>query len=76
LFPAAVTAFYPPASAAEKAIKSYHEFIPTGEKRPLQGTPVDFTRPAAIGSRIRADDPQLRLAGGYDHCWIFPNFET
>jgi len=44
--------------------------IPTGELRPVSGTPFDFTSPVAIGARIEADDPQLRLAGGYDHNWI------
>jgi aldose 1-epimerase len=45
--------------------------IPTGERRPVSGTPMDFTRPTAIGARIHADDEQLRLAsGGYDHTWI------
>jgi aldose 1-epimerase len=41
--------------------------IPTGEIAPVQGTPFDFRQPAAIGARIDDDDPQLRLAGGYDH---------
>jgi aldose 1-epimerase len=45
--------------------------IPTGELRPVQGTPMDFTAPTAIGARFGADDEQLRLAhGGYDHCWV------
>jgi len=44
--------------------------IPTGEIRSVQGTPLDFTRMATIGSRISADDQQLKLAGGYDHNWI------
>lgn len=44
--------------------------IPTGRRLPVAGTPFDFTRPTRIGARIGADDPQLRLAGGYDHYWI------
>lgn len=44
--------------------------IPTGEIRPVSGTPMDFTRPRAIGDRIDADDEQLEIAGGYDHCWV------
>lgn len=51
--------------------------IPTGEYRPVAGTPFDFTRPTAIGARIAADDEQLRGAnGGYDHCWIFEHGGT
>ncbi|HKU19433.1 MAG TPA: aldose epimerase family protein [Terriglobales bacterium] len=44
--------------------------IPTGEISGVQATPMDFTSMATIGSRISADDEQLKLAGGYDHNWI------
>jgi len=44
--------------------------IPTGELRPVAGTPMDFTRPTAIGARLEADDEQLRRGRGYDHCWV------
>ena len=41
--------------------------IPTGELRPVEGTPFDFRTPQTIGARIDADYDQLRLTGGYDH---------
>ncbi|HTN52661.1 MAG TPA: aldose epimerase family protein [Anaeromyxobacter sp.] len=41
--------------------------VPTGELRAVAGTPLDFTRPTAVGARIGAPDEQLALAGGYDH---------
>ncbi len=41
--------------------------IPTGEIRPVGGTPFDFRSMHAIGRDIDADEPQLLLAGGYDH---------
>lgn len=44
--------------------------IPTGELRPVAGTPFDFRRPTAIGARIGDTDPQLRFGRGYDHNWI------
>ena len=44
--------------------------IPTGEIRPVAGTPFDFTTPARIGARIDQADEQLRRAGGYDHNFI------
>ncbi len=44
--------------------------IPTGELRPVEGTPFDFRRPVRIGDRIDARDAQLELAGGYDHNWV------
>ncbi|HEU5072166.1 MAG TPA: aldose epimerase family protein [Verrucomicrobiae bacterium] len=44
--------------------------IPTGELRPVSGTPFDFRRPTAIGARINADDEQLKFGQGYDHNWV------
>ncbi|GAA0895871.1 aldose epimerase family protein [Virgisporangium aurantiacum] len=44
--------------------------IPTGSIDPVAGTPMDFTRPVAIGERIRDDFPQLVNGGGYDHNWV------
>ncbi len=45
--------------------------IPTGEIRPVDGTPFDFRTPTPIGARIDQQDEQLRFAGGYDHNWVF-----
>ncbi|MEZ4513853.1 MAG: aldose epimerase family protein [Chloroflexota bacterium] len=47
--------------------------IPTGELRPVVGTPMDFTQAMAIGARINQPDEQLRFAGGYDHNWVLNN---
>ncbi len=44
--------------------------IPTGELRPVEGTPFDFRRLTPIGARIRQDDEQLKFGGGYDHNWV------
>lgn len=46
--------------------------IPTGELKPVEGTPFDFRKPTAIGARINQDDEQIRFGGGYDHNWVFP----
>jgi len=46
------------------------QLIPTGELRPVQGTPFDFTTAETIGARIGDADEQLRLAGGYDHNFV------
>ena len=45
-------------------------FIPTGELRPVKGTPFDFQRAATIGSRITNQDEQLKFGLGYDHNWV------
>jgi aldose 1-epimerase len=44
--------------------------IPTGEIRPVKGTPFDFTKPHMIGERINQNDEQLKFGGGYDHNWV------
>jgi len=44
--------------------------IPTGELRPVKGTPFDFTTPTKIGARIDDNYDQLVLGHGYDHNWV------
>jgi aldose 1-epimerase len=44
--------------------------IPTGALAPVDGTPFDFRAPHRIGARIDDSDPQLKLAGGYDHNFV------
>jgi aldose 1-epimerase len=44
--------------------------IPTGAVDPVAGTPMDFTRPKAIGERIRDDFAQLVIGRGYDHNYV------
>jgi len=41
--------------------------IPTGALQPVAGTPFDFRTRRALEERIRAGDPQLAYAKGYDH---------
>lgn len=44
--------------------------IPTGAISPVAKTPLDFTRPTAIGARIREDDPQINTVKGYDFNYV------
>src|SRR5450432_3095924 len=44
--------------------------IPTGELKPVDGTPFDFRKPTAIGDRINADDQQIKFGTGYDHNFV------
>jgi aldose 1-epimerase len=44
--------------------------IPTGELRPVAGTPFDFNKPTAIGARVESDDEQMKFGKGYDHNWV------
>ena len=44
--------------------------IPTGELRPVKGTPLDLTTSTKIGARIDDDYEQLVLGHGYDHNFV------
>jgi aldose 1-epimerase len=44
--------------------------IPTGEIRPVKGTPFDFTAFRQIGSGIQSDHQQIKFGNGYDRCWV------
>ena len=45
--------------------------IPTGELKPVAGTPFDFLTPHTVGERINAKDDQLKLGhDGYDHNFV------
>lgn len=60
----------------ELQIRSHHildttaDFIPTGKKVCVDGTPFDFTNAKPIGSDIHADNEQLRWNRGYNHCYV------
>jgi len=56
--------------ASDKFTPVDANLIPTGELRPVQGTPFDFTTAKAIGAGIGQDNEQLKFGGGYDHNWV------
>lgn len=49
---------------ADRFVAVDKTLIPTGELKPVKGTPFDFTTPHAIGERIG------KVEGGYDHTWV------
>lgn len=55
---------------ADKFTPTDAGLIPTGEEKPVAGTPFDFRKPTPIGARIHDDNEQLKMAGGYDQNWI------
>lgn len=55
---------------ADRFVPVDETLIPTGELRPVEGTPFDFRTPTVIGERIDAEDQQIAYGGGYDHCWV------
>ena len=50
--------------------------IPTGEIAKVEGTPMDFTTPHAVGERINDKFQQLIYGAGYDHCYVLNKIET
>lgn len=42
--------------------------IPVGREA-VAGSAFDFRHPAPLGSRLNWPHPQLRIAGGFDHCY-------
>jgi aldose 1-epimerase len=45
--------------------------IPTGQLAPVEGTPFDFRKAAAIGPRVRdARNPQVVIGRGIDHNYV------
>ena len=44
------------------------DLCPTGEKKTLDGTVLDFRTPCEIG--VRVGDESLSLSRGYDHCYV------
>lgn len=51
------------------------ECIPTGEMRPVKGTPFDFSLQKQIGEGLgqENDDEQMRFGHGYDHNFVINN---
>ncbi len=47
--------------------------IPHGEFRAVKGTPFDFTTAKPLGKDIAADDEDIKMGGGYDHCFVLNN---
>ncbi len=44
--------------------------IPTGEIAEVAGGAFDFRVAKPIGQDLGADDVQLKMGAGYDHCWV------
>jgi aldose 1-epimerase len=60
---------------ADRFLPVLSDGVPTGEIRPVDGTPFDFRKPVALSTRLNREDEQLRLANGFDHCWALRETE-
>ena len=61
---------------ASRWLPTDETLVPTGELAPVAGTPMDFRKLRAIGSRIRANFPALVYGKGYDNCWVLDSEEA
>ncbi len=50
--------------------------IPTGELAMVEGTPFDFREAKLVGKDINAENEQIKLGGGFDHCWVLNDYES
>jgi aldose 1-epimerase len=55
---------------ADRFLPTDSTLIPSGEMRPVAGTPFDFRQPKPFGRDIGATDEQLKLGNGYDHHYV------
>ncbi len=60
--------------AADQFTPVNDKLITTGELQDVEGTPMDFREPKAIGDDISADFQQLVFGFGYDHNWVLNNY--
>lgn len=56
--------------AADGYLPTDKGLIPTGKIAPVAGTPMDFTKPTLVGSRVNEKFEALEFGGGYDHAWV------
>ncbi len=59
--------------ACDKYVPVNETLIPYGTLSSVEDTPFDFRTPKTIGQDIAADNTQLHIAGGYDHCFVRDN---
>lgn len=52
----------------------FERLIPTGDYKPVVGSPFDFRRMKPVGQDINADDIQLKYGQGYDHNFIIDGY--
>lgn len=61
---------------AESYLPTTDDLIPTGEIRPVDGTPFDFRKETVIRDNFDMNNTDIKIAGGFDHCFNFTGGET
>lgn len=60
---------------ADRFTPSDSLYIPTGEIVSVEGTPMDFRTPTAIGEKMDTTFNQVKNASGYDHNWCLNTYK-
>lgn len=60
---------------ASRYLPTDQTLIPTGEFAEVEGTPMDFRTPKALGKDLEADFPALIYGKGYDNCWAIDDYK-
>ncbi|WP_405398833.1 aldose epimerase family protein [Maribacter sp. Asnod2-G09] len=60
---------------ADKFVPVDPTLIPIGDLASVENSPFDFRKMRFIGDAINADNEQIKLGVGYDHCWVLNSQE-
>ena len=60
---------------ADSFTESDESYMPTGKILPVEGTPMDFRTPHAVGDSIHSEYYQIQNAHGYDHNWCLNTYK-
>lgn len=60
---------------ADKFTPADKLYIPTGEIKDVEGTPMDFRTPAVIAEKCDTTFDQIKNATGYDHNWCLNTYK-
>ncbi|WP_299796567.1 aldose epimerase family protein [uncultured Maribacter sp.] len=60
---------------ADKFVPVDSTLIPIGNLASVEDSPFDFRKMRFIGDAINADNEQINLGVGYDHCWVLNSQE-
>lgn len=52
------------------------KYIPTGEIKAVEGTPMDFRKAATIGKKYDLSFDQVKNATGFDHNWVLNTYNN
>ena len=60
---------------ADNFTEADFSYMPTGNILPVEGTPMDFRTPHAVGDSIKSEYSQTKNAHGYDHNWCLNTYK-